>query len=187
MILGIAGTNGAGKGTVVDVLVERKGFTHYSMRDLIVEEIEKRGLEVNRTTMGMVGTDLRRIHEPHYFTKVFMDRAREAGKENIIIESIRSVAEAENIRSHGGYIVAVDAPRRIRYERIASRGTQTDAVTFEEFCEQEDREMTPQDPNDPTQMNMKKIIETADYTLVNEGTLEELQTKIDEMITTLGH
>ena len=60
MIIGITGTNGAGKGTVVDYLVEKKGFTHYSVREALVEEIKKRGLEVNRMTMNEVATDLRR-------------------------------------------------------------------------------------------------------------------------------
>jgi dephospho-CoA kinase len=32
MIIGITGTDGAGKGAVVDYLVAQKGFTHYSGR-----------------------------------------------------------------------------------------------------------------------------------------------------------
>ncbi|MDR0438308.1 MAG: AAA family ATPase, partial [Bacteroidales bacterium] len=51
MIIGITGTIGAGKGTIVDYLVSQKGFLHFSVRDFLSEEIERRGLPVNRDTM----------------------------------------------------------------------------------------------------------------------------------------
>ena len=46
--IGITGTLGAGKGTIVDYLVKNRGFVHYSVRAFITEEIKKRGMEVNR-------------------------------------------------------------------------------------------------------------------------------------------
>jgi len=42
IIIGITGTLGAGKGTVVEYLQE-KGFRHYSARGFITKEVEKRG------------------------------------------------------------------------------------------------------------------------------------------------
>ena len=44
-IIGITGTIGAGKGTIVDYLVKEKGYVHYSVRAFIAEEIQRRGLE----------------------------------------------------------------------------------------------------------------------------------------------
>ena len=51
IIIGITGTLGAGKGTIVDYLIKTKGFTHYSVRAFITKEIEKRKLPVNRDSM----------------------------------------------------------------------------------------------------------------------------------------
>lgn len=186
MILGVTGTNGAGKGTVVEYLVSKKGFTHYSMRDLIVEEIQKRGLEMNRPHMGMVGTDLRRERGPAYFTETFIGRAKEKGVADIVMESVRSIAEAENIRKHGGFVIGVDAPHALRYDRIVMRGTATDKVSLEQFREQEDAEYTSKDPNDPALMNVLGVLESADYTLINDGTSEEFERKIEEMLTDLS-
>ncbi len=59
MIIGITGTSGAGKGTVVDYLL-KKGFKHYSVRDFLTEEILKRGLEPNRDNMIFVANELRK-------------------------------------------------------------------------------------------------------------------------------
>jgi dephospho-CoA kinase len=187
MILGITGTNGAGKGSVVDYLVREKAFTHYSFRDLITEEVIRRGLEVIRPNMGAVGTDLRTLHGPAYFTDTFIARAEAEGRQNIIMESVRALAEAENIRAHGGFTVGVDAPEELRYARITERKSATDRVSFEEFRAQEDAEYYTKDPNDPAQMNVLGVLAAADYTLVNDGTLTELHAKIEAMLEELSH
>ena len=44
-IIGITGTLGAGKGTIVDYLVQKKGYLHYSVRAFLSEEVKRRGLE----------------------------------------------------------------------------------------------------------------------------------------------
>lgn len=171
---------------MVNYLVEQKGFTHYSMRDLIVEEIERRGLEVNRPNMGKVGTDIRKERGPAYFTEVFISRAQESGNTDIVIESIRSLAEAENIQKNRGFIVGVNAPEELRYARITERKSATDQVSFEEFRAQEDAEYYTKDLHDPAQMNVLGVLEVADYTLINEGTLQELTQKIERMLSELA-
>ena len=65
IIIGITGTIGAGKGTVVDYFTT-KGFRHYSARQFIVREIERRRLPVDRDTMVSVANDLRTAHSPSY-------------------------------------------------------------------------------------------------------------------------
>ena len=181
MILGITGTNGAGKGTVVDYLVEKKGFTHYSVREAITEEIVRRGLEVSRPNLNEVATDLREIHGPGYFAELFVTRAKETGIDKVVIESIRNPIEAESLNSYGGKVLIVDANQKLRYERIISRASATDAVSFEEFCAQENREMQSEDPTNPAKMSINAVMAMADYKLLNNGTIEELQAQIDAL------
>ena len=42
IVIGITGTLGAGKGTIVDYLVKNKGFNHFSVRSFIAQEIQNR-------------------------------------------------------------------------------------------------------------------------------------------------
>lgn len=184
MILGITGTIGAGKGTVVDYLVG-KGFRHYSVRQAITEEILRRGLPVNRNTMNEVATDMRKLHGASYFGDVLWQRAEDEGAEDFIIESIRTTTEASRVKEKGGFILVVDAPEAVRYERIKGRGSETDSVSLEEFRAQEAREMTSEKPEDPSYMNIQGVIEMADTTVVNDGTLEELGPKVDEALAKL--
>lgn len=186
MILGITGTIGAGKGTVVDYLVKEKGFTHYSVREEITQEILRRGLPVNRTNMNEVATDLRRTNAPDYYPTLFMTRAEKDGITDYVMESIRNVQEAKTIQQHGGFVLVVDADEQKRYARIKGRGSHTDDVSFAEFQKQEAREMTSENPNDPSYMNIRGVMDIADATLLNDGTLKELHAKIDETLATLA-
>ena len=67
-IIGITGTLGAGKGTIVDYLKEHYGYRHYSVRGYLIEEAQRRGMELNRDTFVVVANDLRATHCPSSFS-----------------------------------------------------------------------------------------------------------------------
>jgi len=181
MIIGITGTNGAGKGTVVEYLVE-KGFTHYSARDFITAEIQKRGLEVNRDNTRAIANSLRQEYGPAYVIESLFYKAQEDGGD-AVIESVRTVGEAQFLKGQGAHIFAVDADQHTRYERIVGRGSALDKVSFEQFVEQEDREMASTDSWD---MNISGVMALADYTLTNDGTVENLHAQVDAVLEKLG-
>lgn len=177
MIIGVTGTNGAGKGTVVDYLVQ-KGFKHYSASGFITEEIERRGLPVNRDSMRLVANDLRRIQHPAYLFESLYKRALENGGD-AVIEAPRALAEGKFLKDKNVPLIAVDADRSIRYERISKRGSVKDNVSFEQFSIQEDRELNATESYD---MNILGVMKFTDYTLHNDGTLEELHAQIDDVL-----
>jgi dephospho-CoA kinase len=183
MIIGITGTDGAGKGTVVEYLALKKGFAYYSARQLWVEEINRRGLEVKRENMRIVANDLRRQHGNDYLVTAYLKRLKEEKPENAIIESIRTTAEAETLKANGGILLAVDADQHLRYERIVGRASESDKVTFEQFIAQEALEMNDPDPNG---MQKEAVMQMADYTIVNNGTLDELHAQIEEILSKIG-
>jgi len=182
MIIGITGTLGSGKGTVVEYL-KTKGFKHYSVSEFISEEIVRRGLPINRDTMTEIGNDLRKVHGPGYITTELLKRAGETDG-SAVIESIRSVGEVENLKKHGAVLWAVDADIRRRYERIAKRKSEKDAVSFERFVADEDRESKG---TDPAEMNLPKCIAMADVVLTNNGTQEELFAQVERALRKAGY
>lgn len=174
MIIGITGTNGAGKGTVVGYLV-RKGFTHYSARALLAAEAKRRGLPIDRDSMREIGNSLRKEHGPPFIIEQLFVRAQAAGGD-AVIESVRSLGEADFLRANGAALFAVNADRKLRYERSVRRGSHTDGVDFETWVAQEEREWHNEAAHD---MNVPGVMALADATMVNNGTLEELHNQID--------
>src|SRR5882757_21012 len=95
--IGITGTLGAGKGTVVEYLIHKYDFAHYSAREFITQEIFRRGLPVNRDTMTETSNDLRAKHHPGYIIEQLFLQACQSDK-NALIESVRTVGEIDILK-----------------------------------------------------------------------------------------
>lgn len=83
-IIGITGTLGAGKGTVVDYLVKNKGYTHFSVREYLSELVKKDGSEINRDTLVAKGNELRDKFGADYIARALFEKAKESSKDCII-------------------------------------------------------------------------------------------------------
>lgn len=178
-IIGITGTLGAGKGTVVEYLKEKYGFVHFSVRDFLKEEVLRRGMEPNRDSFTQVANELRAAHSPSYVTDCLYERAAQQ-LHDAVIESIRTPGEIDSLQTKGNFrLWAVDADPEIRYCRAVLRNSETDHVTYETFLANERREMTSTDPN---KQNLSVCISRADTVLQNNGDLAALYQAVDEVM-----
>jgi dephospho-CoA kinase len=183
MIIGIAGTIGSGKGTVVEYLSMKMGFAHYSSSGLLKEMLEERGEFVDRDAMARLAREIRK-GDPNGVPKLTYERLKKDDPENAIMEALHTIGEAEFVKSVGGIILAVDANVAVRYARISKRGSIKDDVSFEKFAEQAKRE--DDGGSDASGHNIRGVMAIADYTIVNNGTLEELHTQIEEVLKKIG-
>jgi dephospho-CoA kinase len=181
MIIGIAGTLGAGKGTVVEYL-KSKGFMHYSSSDILKEILKERGQPLTRDYMSPLADELGEkytggiLHLSH-------ERATEHGAKNYVLEAIHRVSEAEYIRSLGGFILGVDAELQKRYKRtIKRKDGEKDNVSYEKFLENVRREDEGQAGGGP---NIRAVLKTADAMIENSGTLAELQAQVEAALKKL--
>ena len=181
MILGVTGTIGAGKGTVVEYLVKEEGFAHYSVRDFLIQEIHKRGLAENRDSMREVANNLREKYGPSSVIESLYAKAAQEGHD-ALIESVRAIGEADFLKGHGVKLLAVDADRKIRFDRVRMRASSTDDVDFDTFVMHEERELASTEPFD---MNIIGVMAMSDYRIENDGSLEELHAKVEIMLQSL--
>lgn len=178
MIIGIAGSFGAGKGAVVEYLVREKGFSDFSARAFITKEVKHRDLPVNRDSLILVANDLRQKHGPTYIIGSLYTEAKQKGGD-VVIESLRAVAEVHLMKELGGLVLGIDADPRVRYERTLVRGSETDGVSFEEWLEHERQESNP---DDPTKQNIFGALKESSMVIENNGSLEELYEKVDAVL-----
>ena len=179
LIISITGTLGAGKGTIVEYL-QSKGFMHYSVREFILREVTRRGLEPNRDNITLVANDVRKPNSPYYLIEEILKVARKENK-NCVIESVRAVGEIEYLRKNvkNFLLFGIDADIQKRYERISARKSSTDNVSFEKFVADEKKES---DNIDPWKGNLPACLKLADYIFQNNGTKEELFAEVEKVL-----
>lgn len=181
MIIGITGTDGAGKGAIVDYLVSKKGFVHYSSRALIEQECKNNKIESSRANLRLMGNQLRATHGNDFLVSNYVEIMHTTGVKNAVVESIRAVDEVVALKKHGGFLLAVDAKQSIRFSRIKGRKSSSDQVSFKEFVAQETLEMYDPDPHG---MQKNKVINMADFTIQNNGSFKEMGIQIETFLST---
>lgn len=177
MIIGMTGRIAAGKETLTDFL-RKKGFVYFKTSTILAEELEKRGLEVNRWNMQNLGDELRGKDGPGALMKMLLEKT-EPGK-NCIFDSLRNPEEAEFLKNNARdfILVAVDAPQKLRFERIIKRGKPSDPKTWEDFLKIDNRDFS--DRENPMGQQVGKCMALADFSINNDSTLEEFQRQIAE-------
>lgn len=183
IIIGITGTLGSGKNTVVEYLVSKYGFKHYSGPEWLKEEAARRGMPINRDSQHFIGNELRAKYGAGHLAEMTYQRAKEGGQ-NAVIESYRAVGEVETMKAKPEpfYLLAVDADPKLRYERILGRGSFKDHVSFEKFIADEEREMNDTTPGG---MEIARCMQMADGRVDNNGDIENLYKQIDDFIQPL--
>jgi len=178
IIIGITGSFGSGKGTVVEYLVSQKGFTHYSVSKFLTEKIVRRGKTVDRNEMTKIANEIRTKNGPDYIVKKLFKKAVSENK-NVVIESIRNPEEARFIKNNGGYLFSVDANQKTRYQRIKLRASEKDSVSFREFKLQEKKESNSTNPN---AQNLSICMAMADFKIQNNLSINNLTKKVEKII-----
>ena len=183
MIIGLTGRNAAGKGEVASYL-KSKGFIYYSLSDVIREEATKRGLEHSRENLINLGNELRANFKPNYLAKQINKKIKQSKKKFteknfFVIDSIRNPFEVKELMKNKDFVLAgITAPIETRFKRLLERNRLGDAKTLDEFKKQEERENLKSDTN----QQLDKTFGMAEQVIVNDGSLEELHKKIDNLL-----
>ncbi len=180
MLIGIGGTLGAGKGTVAQYLAAKHNFIYVSVRAFFAAELMKAGMAVNREKILEIAAKIRAEHGQTYPIEQLL--ANTIKSRNIVIESIRTVSEAQYLKAHGDALWLVDADIKIRYPRIRARASEIDNISFEEFAAQEQKELKSADPNLPSLEDLKTM---AGWSFMNNGTKQELFAEVDKALLKL--
>lgn len=172
-LIGISGTNGSGKDTTGQLLVQKFGYIFVSVTESLREEARRRGQAPEREVLRTISAEWRRQYGLAVLVDKTLERYRvEADKvAGLAIASLRNPAEADRVHKLGGVVIWIDADPRIRYDRVQAHLAERDRAdedrkTFEQFLAEEQAEMHT--TGDAATLDMAAVKVRADFTIINE-------------------
>ena len=177
-VVSIVGMAGSGKSEVARVF-ENNGFKKVRFGDITDEEVKKRGLKLNEENERSVRQQLRQEHGMAAYAKLNLPII-DAGlkSSNVVVDGLYSWEEYTLLKSRYGNnlcVVAVWASPKTRYQRLAKR--QVRPLTAEEAASRDVAELENTNKGGPIAM--------ADFTIVNESSLEDLEKQTGKVLSAL--
>jgi dephospho-CoA kinase len=177
-IVSIVGMAGSGKSEVAKIL-ERNGFLRIRFGDITDAEIRKRGLELNEANERYIREQLRKEHGMAAYAKLSLPEIDSRLKSaDVVVDGLYSWEEYTLLKSRYDehfVAVAVHASPEIRYERLAKRPVRP--LTREEAVSRDISEIEKTNKGGPIAM--------ADFVIVNEASLGDLENATSEFLAAL--
>jgi cytidylate kinase len=179
-LIGISGTNGAGKDTIGEFLATKHGWLFVSVTEILREELGRRSQPLERKNLAGLSAEWRR----QFGQGILIDKAVEIfqskkdGYKGLAIASLRNPGEADQVHKLGGRVIWMDADPQERYSRIYSRQRSAeDKKTFDQFLQEEKDEMEHR--GDHHTLSLSDVKAKADIFIANGGNRQELIKKLE--------
>ena len=178
-VVAIVGMAGSGKSEVARQF-EKSGYVRIRFGDITDIEVKKLGLPLNETNERRVREQLRKDHGMAAYAKLNLPRIDEALQNcNVIVDGLYSWEEFVLLKNYYGdklCLVAVLSSPKTRYKRLSVRRIRP--LTNKEAADRDKTEIENSNKGGP--------IALADYTIVNESSLQELTEQTQRIIERLA-
>lgn len=179
-VLAIVGMPGSGKSVVASYLRDN-GFPIIRFGEIIIREVEKRGLPITPQNEQIVREEIRQKQGMDVCAQIALPliRAKLIDHRLVIIDGLYSFSEYKTLKEEFKeelLVVAIFTPKSLRYERLALR---------------QERPLTLKEAERRDVMEIEKIekggpIALADLTIINDGNQYHLQRKLDRILAEIA-
>ena len=178
-IIAIVGMSGSGKSVIVDYLTE-KGYPKVYFGGMIYKEMERRGIE--RTEDGesekKFREEIREKEGKDWVVRQVIAETKDlisAGQKRIVLDGVYSWTEYKTLKHEFPKcltFVAIVADKKLRYDRVSKRPIRAfDATAIRERDRSEIENLEKGGP-----------IVAADYYILNNGTVDDIKNRLDEIL-----
>lgn len=176
-VVAVVGMSGSGKSEVVRFLVERLGGTRIYFGGVVIEEIERQGRIVTEESEADVRMALRGEHGMEAMAKLCLPKIHAiiSSDHFAIVDGLYSYSEYKYLQGmlgQGLLTLAVHTPFHLRVERLANREVRP--LSIEEIHKRDAREIETMEKGGP--------IALADFHVVNDRTLKDLQIDLERCV-----
>ncbi len=178
LVIGLSGPNASGKGEVCKYL-NKKGFTVFSLSDILREIASRKNIVHTRENLLMLGNKLRARYGSGYLAKRLLKKIKSCDK--IVVDSIRTVGEIKEFKKKFKdrfFLLYITAPKKIRFKFLKKRAREGDPKTYKEFLEIEKKECSDK----KTQQQIHLCKKHADFFVFNNSSISALYKKIDKIL-----
>ena len=177
-VVAIVGMAGAGKSEVARIF-EKSGFKRVRFGDITEEQIKNRGLELNEENERLVREQLRREHGMAAYAMLNLPRVESSLKSSdVVVDGLYSWEEYTLLKRRYGdgfSTVAIWASHVTRYRRLRDRAERP--LTADKAAGRDKAEIENSNKGGPIAM--------ADFAIVNEASLEELEIETERVLSAL--
>lgn len=179
-VLAIVGMPGSGKSVVASYLKDN-GFPIIRFGEIIIREVEKRGLPITPQNEQIVREEIRQKQGMDVCAQIALPliKAKLLDHRLVIIDGLYSFSEYKTLKEEFKeelLVVAIFTPKSLRYERLALR--QERPLTLKEAERRDFMEIEKIEKGGP--------IALADLTIINDGNQYHLQRKLDRILAEIA-
>lgn len=183
VVIGITGEQGAGKEEFWKAIckVSRENgvydYARYSTSVFLRKMLEDKGMPWDRDSITMLVASLETDNGEGAVMRMMLESVRGEKPTIRLIDSIRMLPDETALRVESyNILLYITADQKIRFDRVKKRGEKPGEkdLTWEKFMEQE---------LSLTEKHIPDIGSRADWKIMNDGTVEELEEKVRVFFT----
>lgn len=176
LIIGLVGEKGSGKGTFAKFLQEivpESSYIRYS--DILVETLNLWSLPLTRSNYQNLANTMEKSFGRGTLANATKERIKKLQANIVIVDGIRRWPEAKLIRSFSNNIIIyVTADINKRYQNLKKKSGKVNeaGLSLKQFMKEE---------KDDAEILIPEIGKTADFKIVNEGSLAAFRKQAEEL------
>jgi len=183
-IIALVGMCGSGKSVVADALVS-KGYSFLRFGQITLDIVKEQGLEPSEENEKKIREDVRKKHGMGAYAILNIPKIDALlKKSNVAVDGLYSWTEYKILKNKYNekiIVVAVYAPPKLRYERLAARKLKGNDKDLRNRPATEEQSRS-RDFSEIEYIEKGGPIAMADYTLINTGTKTELLKQLDDIL-----
>jgi len=189
-IVAVVGLCGAGKSEVADYFVKH-GYEYLRFGQITLDEVKRRDLEPKEENERPIREEFRKKYGMAAFAILNIPKIDEylsQGK-NVLVDGLYSWSEYKELKkkyNESLAVIAVYASPQIRYARLENRRTRYADDPRMKYRSFSRKQAQARDIAEIENIEKGGPIAMADYTIINEGTLAELNGSIGRIIKLIG-
>ena len=173
---GLISPMAAGKGTIADYLVTNYGAKKYNFSGPINEILERLHIENARDNQIKMGASLREQFGNDVLAQALKKDILADNPDIAVIDGIRYAEDLEVSKTLPNFtLIAIETNADARFERLKKRNDRHGEADI-------DRATFDAQHQKPTEKNITKVMKEANITILNDGSVEDLHKKIDQII-----